>query len=219
MIPIHHTDKKNPQKLLHIWLIQRRWQKLIYGRCQKMRSVHFKTNWRIITSLKTANCPDTRRSRVSPLKTFGIRPYVATNELCLIVTEETEEQPGGWDPPETTAWRHGGVSLADSDRSHRWQSAAWSVCCLHDWWQCGCFVSGCHYWPSPLRLWGLPQPAAPVPLCVNTDLEPWGLKGRPVSVNLDPLRILYGLKLAVKVKMSPASTRYKHIMNTLLVCL
>lgn len=31
-----------------------------------------------------------------------MQPYVATNELCLIVTEETEEQPGGRDPPEAT---------------------------------------------------------------------------------------------------------------------
>lgn len=78
-------------------------------------------------------------------------------------------------------WRHEGLSLTDCGRSHPWQSAVWSVnLCLLSLWlvTVWLFVSGCCYWPSPLRLWGLPQPAARAPLKVNSHLHSPGQTGR-----------------------------------------
>lgn len=78
------TAISNSWELLHNWLIRRGWQKLMRGHCPKMWSLHFKTIWHLIVSLKTENSPCTRTCGLFPLNMFGI----VTNKLCLIVTEE-----------------------------------------------------------------------------------------------------------------------------------
>lgn len=159
-IHLHSWDATNIPYQIHNCCItgsfRGGWQRLTHGPCPKIFSWHFlKTLWHRIASPKTEKQP--RRQNMwtasPPRKYFGKWPRdVSRNFSRLVVTAERQMRP------RTRAWR------SDCDSSRPWRSRVRSARRLLTARRptSGCFVSGCHYWWSAPRVWGLlpPPPSA-----------------------------------------------------------